>query len=342
MKSLQPSDYVEPYLDDAIRGERRPAIRLTLDLLDNGVPEDRVVTDLLAAAQCEVGERWYRNEFTVVDEHVVTGVSAAALAALAGESTPPASTGHTVVSCAEGDWHSLAAQMFGETLRSHGVGVTVLGASTPADLVAKSLSHRGADSLAVSCSVPIFFAGVARLVNAAHREGFPVIVGGRAMGGDSRRAERLGADAWASTAAEAAVILDHWRSHPPAISHNPTPLHPVAVRLAADAWALGHSALDGLAARFPPLADYDERQRARTSEDLVFIVQFLAAAILVADDVVFTEFLVWLQILLINRSVPRRALITGLEELRPAIAAVDASAARLLDTGRQQLVNALG
>lgn len=338
MRAAVPSDYVDTYLDEAVRGERRPAIRLTLDLLDRGVSQERVVVDLLAAAQREVGERWYRNELTAADEHIATGVSAAALDALVNEADPAVGRGHTVVACAEGDWHALAAQMFGESLRSHGVGVTVLGASTPAEIVAEFLMRRGADSLAVSCSVPIYLRGVVRLVDAAHHAGFPVIVGGRAFGTDPRRAARLGADAWAVSAADAAVILDGWRADPPTISREPTVLDTVAFRLSTQAVELGHAALETLAERFPPMAEYDERQLARTREDLVYIVQFLAAAMLLDEDAIFLDLLAWLQTLLVNRGVPAQALLTGVEVLRPGIEAIDQRALRVLDAGRQQLL----
>ena len=339
MKYPRPSDYIEPYLDDAVRGHRREAVRLAIDLLDQGVREELVVTELLAAAQREVGERWYRNELTVADEHVATGVSSAALEALSNEARLPDGVGHTVVACAEGDWHALAAQMFGESLRGYAIGVTVLGASTPAAAVAELITRRGADSLAVSCSLPIFYPGVASLVDRAHAHGIPVIVGGRAFGGDARRAERLGADAWAPGAAEAAGILAGWRAIPPSISRDPVHLDPVAVHLADRAGELGRAGEEGLLARFPQMATYDERQLARTREDLVFIVQFLAAATLVADDSVFTDFLDWLQTLLVARGVRPQGLIAGLEALAPLIGAIDGRRTRHLDSGRERPVH---
>ena len=210
-----PRDYVQAYLRDAVLGNRRAAVRLTLDLLDKRVSREQIVEDLLAAAQREVGQRWYCNELTAADEHLASGVTAAALDTLMGEMSQPAGDGLTVVACAEGDFHSLAAQMFGELLREYGMGVTVLGASTPAEAVAEFLVRSGADSLAISCSVPIFFPGTVRLIDAAHRQGIPVIAGGPAFGNGPGRAERLGADAWALTAADAAAILLGWQSEPP-------------------------------------------------------------------------------------------------------------------------------
>ena len=334
-----PGDYLQTYLRDAVLGNRRAAVRLTLDLLDRRVSREQIVVDLLAAAQREVGQRWYCNELTPADEHLASGVAAAALDTLMGETSQPPGGSLTVVTCAEGDFHSLAAQMFGELLREHGVGAMVLGASTPAEVVAEFLVRSDADSLAISCSVPIFFPGTVRLVDAAHRQGIPVIAGGPAFGHGPRRAERLGADAWALTAADAAAILLGWRSEPLSVNRDPTPVDPVALRLTAQAEALGGAAFDGLAARLPPTAGYDERRMARTREDLVFIVQFLGATLLAADQAIFGDFLYWLQNLLVQRGVPPQALIAGLEALRPVVEAVDTGAALLLDLGRQELLD---
>jgi hypothetical protein len=116
---------------------------------------------------------------------------------------------------------------------------------------------------------------------------------------------------------------------------------PVAHCLSAQADTLGGAAFDGLTTRFPRMADYDERQIARTQEDLVFIVRFLAATMLAADQAIFGDFLDWLQTLLVRRGLPPQALIAGLEALRPVIEAVDTGAALLLDLGRQGLLDGL-
>jgi hypothetical protein len=121
------------------------------------------------------------------------------------------------------------------------------------------------------------------------------------------------------------------------IGRGATPVDPVALRLSAQAGVLGRAAMEGLAARFPRVADYDERQLARTREDLVFIVRFLAATMLAADNAIFSDFLRWLQNLLVPGGIPRQALTAGLDALRPEVEAVDARAAVLLDLGRQQL-----
>jgi diguanylate cyclase (GGDEF)-like protein len=333
-----PSQIVDRYVEDAVSGERRAAIRTTLDMFDRGVAQHRVIVELLAAGQREVGERWHRNQLTVADEHIATGVSAAALDALVSEVRPLAGDGHTVVVCAEGDWHSLAAQMFGESLHGLGVGVTVLGASTPSPYVAELLTRRNADSLAISCSLPIFFPGAIRLIDIAHLQGVPVIVGGRAFGTDDERAKRLGADAWALTAEQAATTLKQWR-----LEGRPQPGPPAspdlgALHLMQEATEIAQAALPGLIANFPPMSSYGDEQLTRTHEDLAFNVQFLAAALLIRDDTIFTDFLDWLQSLLASRSVPRTALPAGLDALKPEVRRVHPEGVRLLEIGLGMLV----
>jgi len=204
------SSSVEGFLSEAVAGHGHEGVRLALDLLDNGTPADHVIVDLLAAAQREVGERWLCNEWSVADEHLATAVSQKALDAVAGSVVPAPARGDVVVACAEGDWHSLPAQMFAERLHLRGFAVSFLGASTPVDHVESLLDRHPCDALAVSCNVPLFFDGVVRLAAAAHRQGVPVIAGGRALGGDEQRAAHLGADAWAPGADDVPDIIDRW------------------------------------------------------------------------------------------------------------------------------------
>ena len=162
-----PSETVDAYLDQAIGREPRAGVRLALELLDQGVPSDAVIVDLLGAAQREVGERWLRDEWTVADEHLASGVTQKALDAVANAIEAPVPHGFVIVACAEGDWHSLPAQMFAEQLRANGFAVAFLGASTPADHVAKLIARRRPDALTVSCPLCGRFAKVLWSINSS-------------------------------------------------------------------------------------------------------------------------------------------------------------------------------
>lgn len=337
MTALLPHRASDVFLELALAGDRSQAVRLTTDLVEDGFSLPTVLTGVVGAAQCEVGRRWQRAELSVADEHLVTGISHAALAALSsnGHRRGSPSDGHhhgaegtAVVACAEGDWHALASQMFAESLRAVGLGVLHLGASAPAADVAALLERRRPDGLVVTCNLPLSYLGVASLADAAHRWGVPVLAGGRAL--TPERALTLGADAWAADVTRAAEILRSWHLSPPEVAADPVALEPAALQLERQAPAIADRAMAVLADAFPPMASYDERQRDRTREDLVAIVRFLAAARVVDDDEVFTAFASWLEEVLTVRGVPAAAVAAGLTVLAPLVREVDESSADLV------------
>ncbi len=332
-------DSVGPFLERAIRSDGASAVRLALDLLDHGASTEAIVVELLAAAQFESGERWLKNVWTVADEHVVSGVTQRSLDAIANSVEPPAAAGSVVVACAEGDWHSLPAQMCAEVLRSHGFAVSFLGASTPSDHVARLLTRDRPDALIVTCNLALFFGGVARVVDAAHRTGTPVIAGGRALRSGPARALRLGADAWEPDFVSAAASLHKWANDRPSPRADPTTLDRTALQLDLDSPLLAAAAFDSMIASFPGMSSFTTEQLARTREDLVFIVRFIAAARLVGDPTVLIEFLDWLNSLLAARDVPPNALVAGLEALAPLVDKVDADAGELTKEAIRHLLD---
>lgn len=331
----RPDECVDDYLQHALAGQRHSAIRMTLDLRERGADGGEIVVDLLSRAQAEIGERWYRDEASVAEEHLTTGISTAALIALTADQDLHGGLGHTVAVSAEGDWHGLVPEMFGAWLRSLGIRVSVLGASTPADAVADYLSRQRADSLAVSCSMPIFFLGVIRLVDAAHARGVPVMVGGRAFGNDGRWVERLGADAWAPSAVAAAPILERWRAEPPVVDPTPVPVDPAVLALASRARTCADEVVARVESRRPHLIPVGER--ARYEQDVELAVAFTASALLVDDDDVFVEFVEWLAKWMIHRDLPVGDLAETLAEIAPVVEPIAPSALRVLEAGRARL-----
>jgi methanogenic corrinoid protein MtbC1 len=332
---ITPAD-VERFVDALARRDRRAAVRQALDLLESGAPVQELIQGLLAPAQAEVGRRWEANQWSVADEHAATAISDAVLGALAWRIETDEDQGHVVVTCAEGEWHSLPARMAAEVLRTHGWQVTFLGASTPADHLRRFVAQVDAVGVVVSCSVPIFLGGAQRSVQAAQSAGVPVLVGGRAFGPDDLRARRLGADGWTPHAAAAADLLAGWRQQPPEVGERPAGMRDAEpLELEAARAELVEAAMSELFLRFPPLAGYSETQLARTREDLGYILQFLEAALLADDPRLFLEeFLPWLTRVLTSRGLPAGVVAVGLEALGAVVDPFPRSR-ELLAQGRQ-------
>lgn len=309
---------IAEYLEAARAGDHRTATELALQLLHEGVPVDTIVEQLLVAAQRQTGQRWWRNEWTVADEHLVTTTTAAVIEALSSASRTPPGAGRLVVVCAEGDWHGLPGRLFSEQMRDRGWRVSFLGASTPADHVAEFLRRSDQDALVVTCALPLTFAGAARLADVGHEAGLPVLIGGAGIAPNPRRAIELGADAAASSAEEAdRALRELVRTR---VVRPPVALRWTAFSLEADAAELARAAFADLERAFPAMADYDERQRDRTMEDLVYILRHLAAAVLVNDPSVWWDFAAWQQALLAARGVPAAAFDRAVDVLGDLLA----------------------
>ncbi len=323
-----PRDAIDTYLQLALRGDQRRAVRSAVDLLLNGLSASVVITELLAPAQHEVGERWHRGELSSAEEHLVTGVSQASLEAVGAASSRPRGTGLVLVACAEGDWHALAAHMFAELLCEAGWQVLRLGPSSPAEDVSAFIERRRPQAVTVTCNLAASYLGTARLVDAAHAHGVPVLAGGRAL--DLHRATHLGADGWARDSSSAVHVLDQWRTRTPTVDPRPLPLDDAALELDAHAVEIGWRAFEQLEARLLTLAVHDRRRRERTREHLVQTVRFLAAARLVDEPEVFADFRRWLRELYAARGVSEHVLDVGARQLRPLVTEVDEAAAELL------------
>lgn len=318
---------VHGLLELIVARDRDAVVEATLDMArDEGL--DAVIA-LLAGVQREVGRRWQDLDWTVADEHAATALADLALAAAAlgfpmGEPT----LGTVVVTCAEEEWHILPARMFAEQLRAFGWDVVFLGASVPAAHLTRYLERRPVVAVGVSCSVPVHLPGARRSIAAAHEVGVPVVAGGAGFGTTPARASAVGADAWATSIQEAHRAASSWSGRVPALASPRDDREQLA--LAADRQLVVEEAMADLAVHVPGMGAYSPWQLKKAEEDLEYIVRFVEAALLTADDTVVIEFMDWLVPLLSARGVPPNAVLLGIESLRRCLPREHVSAARLL------------
>ena len=293
------------------------ALRPALDLVRACAEADGIdltVSRLLAGAQREVGRRWELDRWTIAQEHAATAIVDAALAQLhlwADEHTRPSGP-HLALVCAEGEWHVTPARMAALRFQVRGWRVTFLGASTPADHLARTLDELRPDVVGVSCTLPVHLPGARRVVQTAHADGFPVVAGGAALGDDDRRARAIGADGGGGDLDElemqARRWLDCWVR--PAVP-SPPPSTEVARLVRVGPTVIEAALADVVAVTDTPVGTPQDRTR----EDLRWILRFVAASVDVDDPRVVQDFLTWVEGVLVVRGVPPRALVAGLDAL---------------------------
>lgn len=295
------------FLDCLADADEYAAIDVALGLLAADVPAERVLLDLVAPAQAQVGQWWASNEWSVAQEHAATHISERVVGAVSAYASPRPTRGRVVVACMDGEWHALPPRLVAEVLRLRGWHVTFLGASVPAAHLVSYLHRHDVHAVALACAIPMRLPQAHRMIEACRRADVPVLVGGRGFGSDGRWARRLGVS-WAPDGpAAAALLADEWsltRPPEPELAHLADDEYAALSRRRVD---LIESALADLRERVPAVREYSPSQIDSTATDLGFIVDFLCAALYVDDATLFTEFVGWLVEILDGRGVPSAA-----------------------------------
>ncbi|MCX5205176.1 cobalamin-dependent protein [Streptomyces sp. NBC_00237] len=338
--SRAPAVYADRLWEAVGAGDEYEATDTVLDALDDGLPAEDVLLEVIAPVQAKVGVEWAANRMTVAQEHTATAINDRAVAALAQHTavrrtaarrTPsgapasgtPASApakGRIAVACVDGEWHALPARILAEVLKLRGWQVDYLGAQVPTPHLIGHLHRSATQVVALSSSIATRLPTAHATITACQATGVPVLVGGAAFGPDGRYARLLGADAWAPDARSAADLLDADRLPGPPHAHQPLDDLPhladqeytMVARTHAE---LVKAAFVGLEERHPDMRAYTERQREHTAEDLAHIVSFLATALYTDDPDLFTGFLRWTAGILVARGVPADSLCPALDIL---------------------------
>jgi methanogenic corrinoid protein MtbC1 len=336
-----------------LEGDEYAAAGTVFAALDEGLPPESVVLELIAPVQRRIGTEWAANRITVAQEHAATAINERVLAALAHHPgcrrTPDA--GRVTVACVDGEWHALPARLLAEVLRLRGWQVDFLGAQVPTPHLIAHLHQHGPDAVALSCSIPTRLPTAHAAITACQAAGVYVLAGGAGFGHDGRYARLLGADAWAPDAESAAECLSgdfprvRFSSNHQPIDDLPHLVDQEFTMVSRSAAQLVERTVADLEHRFPAMAGYTDAQRQHTVEDIAHIVDFLATALYTDDDELFTGFIVWTAGILSARGVPTESLDPALELLAAQLRdfprtqrIIDAAQTALKDTHNQHRV----
>jgi methanogenic corrinoid protein MtbC1 len=291
----------------------------------------------IGVAQREVGARWERGQMTVADEHAATAVADHVLTILSAV-TPAESAGDEVVfACAENEWHTMPARLAAETARARGLRVRMLGGSIPADHLHRYLSATKPVALALSATLPTNLVGAAMSIEAAHRAGVPVIVGGAAWGTTQHRARTLGADLQLGDPADLPravrrLARDWTRPSRPARPPEVFELAEAPKHVAELAWER-HCAQDPYMSALPPVA------AAHAIDDLRWLMRYTAAALICDDPTILIDVLAWLVGYLKGRGVTARNITDGCHHLADTLAATCPGASEMIQRCAHGLVH---
>ena len=203
MSAAPLADLKEQYLRAQLAGDRREAVRLVVEegLANRGATIVELQSQVIGAAQDEIGRLWQMNLVTIAQEHMATAISHLSLAALFERARVAAPLDKKIViACVEGELHDLPARLVSDMLEINGFDVRFLGASVPHEhLVALVRDERPALiglSVTMSFNLSALREAVARLRVVTDA---PIFVGGHALAWSAGIDSELGLHAAGAT-----------------------------------------------------------------------------------------------------------------------------------------------
>jgi methanogenic corrinoid protein MtbC1 len=122
----------EQYLRAQVAGHRREAVSLVESCLDHGASVEELQTEVIRAAQDELGRLWQLNMVSIAQEHMASEISNVALSALFARAPIAEPNGKKILlGCVEGEEHQLAARLASDMLEMSGFELRFLGGNVP-------------------------------------------------------------------------------------------------------------------------------------------------------------------------------------------------------------------
>jgi MerR family transcriptional regulator, light-induced transcriptional regulator len=196
------------FLDELLAGRRSAALQLVLELAEDGTSVEDLYLHVFEPVLRETGRRWQFNRISVAQEHYVTAATQLAMSQLYPLVFRTPRIGRTLVAaCVGGELHEVGLRMVADLFELAGWDSHYLGADTPSQAVAELAAARGADLVAVSATLPSHRDEVTRMVAVLRATSpIPVLVGGRLFQLHPDLWRAIGADASATTAADAVAV----------------------------------------------------------------------------------------------------------------------------------------
>ncbi len=289
----------------AVAGDTGTLYYIVAGLLDEGIPLETVLFDLLIPTAAHIGRRWQQGDYLISEEHAATAALETVVSMLAGSFDQPEGGLHVVVATVEGDAHSLPARAAAAYLLFLGYRTTFLGASVPAPDLKEYLAEEVPTAALLSSAMTMHLPAARAAIKASHETGVPVIVGGRAFGEGGRWAPTVGADAWVGSPREVAAVLESW-------DPNPVGSEAGARDSLEELTALRQSRPLIVAEAYSDVARaFSEAGAGRLLSEVGLLVGSLEGAVLVGDPEALVETLLWQRETLVAHGISAQEALVG-------------------------------
>ena len=197
------------YLALCLEGKPQAAVELVLGELDRGLSPAAVYSDVLIAAQKEIGELWHVGDISIAEEHLVSETTRELMALIVAKHAPAEPTGPSLVAASvSGNAHDIGLRAVNDLFRLAGWRALFLGTNMPAEEIARAAAAFGVELVVMNATLTTQLHALGDAIVTIRRLAprCKVLVGGLAFEGLPDLWRQLGADAHAPTI-DAAVAL---------------------------------------------------------------------------------------------------------------------------------------
>jgi MerR family transcriptional regulator, light-induced transcriptional regulator len=115
-------------------------------------PVDVVAEEIITPTLVEIGERWHRNEASIVQEHFATAFLRRRLTALFHAYPQPLTGQLAITGSGPSEWHDVGILLVSLSLRRHGWRVIYLGQNVPAEHLLREVRKLKPDMVCLSAA----------------------------------------------------------------------------------------------------------------------------------------------------------------------------------------------
>ncbi len=180
------------------------ALEQTLRTAALRLPADDVLDQVIGPLLFTIGSLWHQGQLQPANEHLATTTIRRVLTWMGEVTAPPAGAPVVIIGTPAGHVHELGAMLAATTAAGNGWRVVYLGASLPAEELARAAKQVKASAVALSIVYPTGDAGVAdelRRLRTNLGAGMGLVVGGSGASSYADVLREIGADTLSSLTA---------------------------------------------------------------------------------------------------------------------------------------------
>jgi methanogenic corrinoid protein MtbC1 len=208
-----------PYLEALLAADRSRAQQIITDALGEGLAIRDLYLGVFQPVQHEVGRLWLINKVSVAEEHFCTAATQTIMSALYPQIISSKRIGRTMVAaCVGSELHEIGIRMVADFFEMEGWDTYYIGAGISHSQILSVIEQQKPDLLALSATMTHHIQKVQELISVI-RSAFTVVsprimVGGMPFNISPELWRTVGADLWASDAAQAVQLAQQITTTP--------------------------------------------------------------------------------------------------------------------------------